>query len=67
LSSSPVLISLALSLALASSGFAILLKINSLMMAEGVVSEPLLPSGDQGRKGGFATLQKWSIIGGNVA
>jgi hypothetical protein len=37
------------------------------MMAEGVVSEPLLPSGDQGRKGGFATLQKWSIIGGNVA
>jgi hypothetical protein len=23
-------------------------------LAEGVVSEPLLPSGDQGRKGGFA-------------
>jgi hypothetical protein len=27
-------------------------------LAEGVVSEPLLPSGDQGRKGGFATLPK---------
>lgn len=27
-------------------------------MAEGVVSEPLLPSGDQGRKGGFAPLPK---------
>jgi hypothetical protein len=27
-------------------------------LAEGVVSEPLLSSGDQGRKGGFATLQK---------
>ena len=40
MSSSPVLISLALSLALASSGFAILLKINSLMMAEGVGFEP---------------------------
>ena len=25
-------------------------------LAEGVVSEPLLPSGDQGRKGGFAPL-----------
>ena len=36
LSSSPVLISLALSLALASSGCAILLNFNSLMMAEGV-------------------------------
>src|SRR5271169_5312784 len=36
LSSSPVLISLALSLALASSGFAILLKNNKLKLAEGV-------------------------------
>jgi hypothetical protein len=27
-------------------------------LAEGVVSEPFLPSGDQGRKGGFATLSK---------
>ena len=36
----PVLISLALSLALASSGFAILLLINSLKMAEGVGFEP---------------------------
>jgi hypothetical protein len=27
-------------------------------MAEGVVSEPLLPSGDQGHKGGFATFCK---------
>jgi hypothetical protein len=27
-------------------------------MAEGVVTEPFLPSGDQGRKGGFATLPK---------
>jgi hypothetical protein len=26
-------------------------------MAEGVVFEPFLPFGDQGRKGGFATLQ----------
>ena len=26
-------------------------------MAEGVVSEPILPSGDQGRKSGFATLE----------
>ncbi len=40
LSYSPVLISLALSLALASSGFAILLEINSLGMAEGVGFEP---------------------------
>jgi hypothetical protein len=54
LSSSPVLISLAL----ASSGFAILLKNNKLNMAEGVVSEPFLPSGDQGHKGGFAPLPK---------
>jgi hypothetical protein len=28
------------------------------MLAEGVVSEPFLPPGDQGRKGGFATLPK---------
>jgi hypothetical protein len=27
-----------------------------LKMAEGVVFEPFLPSSDQGRKGGFATL-----------
>jgi hypothetical protein len=27
-------------------------------MAEGVVSEPLLPFGDQDRKGGFATMPK---------
>jgi hypothetical protein len=27
-----------------------------LNMAEGVVSNPLLPSGGQGRKGGFATF-----------
>jgi hypothetical protein len=27
-------------------------------MAEGVVSEPILPSGDQDRKGGFATLPR---------
>jgi hypothetical protein len=27
-------------------------------MAEEVVSAPFLPSGDQGRKGGFATLPK---------
>lgn len=27
-------------------------------MAEGVVSEPLLPFGDQGHKGGFATLPR---------
>jgi hypothetical protein len=33
------------------------------VMAEGVVSEPFLPSGDQGRKGGFATLPKPSVIG----
>jgi DNA-binding XRE family transcriptional regulator len=39
-------------------GCAILLKTNSLMMAEGVVSEPFLPSGDQGRKVGFAPLSK---------
>jgi hypothetical protein len=40
LSFTQVLISLALSLALASSGLAILLKNNSLMMAEGVGFEP---------------------------
>jgi hypothetical protein len=38
-------------------------------VAEGVVSEPFLPSGDQGRKGGFATLPKqrpipWRITNG---
>jgi hypothetical protein len=27
-------------------------------LAEGVVSAPFLPSGDQGRKGGFAPLPK---------
>jgi hypothetical protein len=31
-------------------------------MAEGVVFEPFLPSGDQGRKGGFATLPKQKPI-----
>jgi hypothetical protein len=56
LSFNPVLISLALSLALASSGCAILLKLNKLKMAEGVASEPFLPSSAQGRKGGFATF-----------
>jgi hypothetical protein len=30
-------------------------------MAEGVVSEPFLPSGDQGCKGGFATLSKPAV------
>jgi hypothetical protein len=50
------MISLALSLVLASSGCAILLKLNKLKMAEGVVSEPFLPFGDQGRKGGFAIV-----------
>jgi hypothetical protein len=33
----------------------LLIRIN---MAEGVVSEPLLPSGDHGRKGGFKPLPK---------
>jgi hypothetical protein len=59
LSFTRVLISLALSLALASSGCAILLKNNSLIMAEGVVSEPILSPDDQGCKGEFATLQEW--------
>ena len=28
-----------------------------------VVSEPILSSGDQGRKSGFATLQEWPATG----
>jgi len=32
-------------------------------VAEGVVFEPFLPTGDQGRKGGFATLSKPAFIG----
>jgi hypothetical protein len=47
-----------ISLALASFGYTILLKIKSFMMAEGVVSAPFLPSRDQGRKGGFEPLPK---------
>ena len=39
-----------------SSGLALVFE--DLKMAEGVVSEPFLPSGDQGHKGGFATIQK---------
>jgi hypothetical protein len=30
-------------------------------MAEGVVSEPFLPSGDQGRKGGFAPFMQVAV------
>ena len=30
-------------------------------MAEGVVSEPFLPSGDQGRKGGFAPFMQVTV------
>jgi hypothetical protein len=33
-----------------------------MVLAEGVVSEPFLPSGDQGHKGGFATLPKQQPI-----
>jgi hypothetical protein len=36
-------------------------------LAEGVVSEPFLPSGDQGRKGGFATLPKQHPIACRIA
>jgi hypothetical protein len=35
-------------------------------LAEGVVSEPFLPSGDQGHKDGFATLGECSAIGQNA-
>jgi hypothetical protein len=35
-----------------------IVNIVEIVLAEGVVSEPLLPSGDQDHKGGFATLQR---------
>jgi hypothetical protein len=37
------------------------------ILAEGVVSEPFLPSGDQGHKGGFAALTKQHPITRNIA
>jgi hypothetical protein len=39
-----------------------LIPLIKIKLAEGVVSEPFLPPGDQGHKGGFATLQKWSKV-----
>jgi len=38
----------------------------NISLAEGVVSEPFLPSGDHGHKVGFATLPKLSIVGRNA-
>jgi hypothetical protein len=35
-------------------------------LAEGVVSEPILSSGDQGRKGGFATQTSEPFIAGKA-
>jgi hypothetical protein len=38
-----------------------------MVLAEGVVSEPFLPSGDQGHKGGFATLPEQHPIARGTA
>lgn len=43
-----------------------LILLSKIKMAEGVVSEPFLPSGDQGCKGGFATLPESPITGRNA-